>query len=51
MTKEEKIFEIAKAISPIFAKEGVQLQQSIIRNGGIPQNCKIGDKNIPHSYG
>lgn len=51
MTKEEKIFEIAKAIAPIFAKEGIQLQQSIIRNGGNPQGCKIGDKDILHSYG
>lgn len=51
MTKEEKIFEIAKAIAPVFAKEGIQLQQSIIHNGGCPQNCKIGDKDILHSYG
>lgn len=51
MTKEEKIFEMAKAIAPIFAKEGLGVQQSVIRNGGSPEHCTIGDKNIPHAYG
>ena len=51
MTKEEKIFEIAKAIAPVFAMEGVNLQHKIINNGGDPEKCLIDGKNILHAYG
>ena len=50
-TKEAKIFEMAKAIASVFAKEGVELQQGLIRNGHDPEHCTVGEKNIPHAYG
>lgn len=51
MTKEEKIFEIAKAIAPVFAKEGAELTKRIAENGANPANCMIGGKDILHAYG
>lgn len=51
MTKEDKVFEIAKAIAPVVAKEGLDLQMRIAKNGGNPENCKVGSRDIPHSYG
>lgn len=51
MTREEKIFEMAKAIAPTIANSGVILQQNLIQRGSNPQDCKIGDKDIPHAYG
>ena len=50
MTRDEKIFEIAKAIAPIFVEEGVNLQQRIIKNGANPENCTIGGKSIISAY-
>ena len=51
MTRDEKIFEMAKAIAPIFVEEGVNLQQRIIQDGGNPENCKIEGKSIISAYG
>lgn len=51
MTREEKIFEIAKAIAPVFAKAGVDTQENIIKQGHNPQGCTIEGKDIPHAYG
>ena len=51
MVKDKMIFEIAKAIAPIFAQKGVELQQQIANNGRNPIDCKIEDKDIPHAYG
>ena len=51
MTREEKIFEMAKAIAPTIANSGVILQQNLIQRGSNLQDCKIGDKDIPHAYG
>lgn len=51
MTREEKIFEMAKAIAPVFAQEGMNTQNRIIHTGGNPQNCTIEGKDIPHAYG
>lgn len=51
MTREEKIFEIAKAIAPVFAKEGAELGKRIADNGTDPATCTINGKNIPHAYG
>ena len=48
MTRKEKIFSMALAIAPVFAKEGIDLQQSLLRNGHA--NCTIGDKPIPEAY-
>lgn len=39
---------MALAIAPVFAKEGIDLQQSLVRNGHT--NCTIGDKPIPEAY-
>ena len=51
MTREEKIFEMAKAIAPVFAKEGTELIKRIADNGTDPANCMIGSKDILHAYG
>lgn len=51
MTREEKIFEIAKAIAPIFAKEGAELTKRIVDNGTDPATCTINGKDILHAYG
>lgn len=51
MTRDEKIFEMAKAIAPIFVKEALDLQQGIIQNGGDIENCTIGGKTIISAYG
>ena len=51
MTRKEKIFEIAKAIAPVFAAEGVNLQHRIVNSGGDPEKCLIDGKDILHTYG
>jgi hypothetical protein len=51
MTREEMIFEMAKAIAPAIVKQGVDTQMSIIRSGGNPKDCTIEGKDIPHAYG
>lgn len=51
MTREEKIFEMAKALAPTIANVGVTLQNDLIRRGSNPQGCTIGGKDIPHAYG
>ena len=51
MTREEKIFEIAKAIAPTIAKSGIELQQNLVQRGSNPEKCTIGDNDIPHAYG
>lgn len=51
MTRKKKIFEMAKAIAPVFAKEGAELSKRIIDNGTDPANCMIGGKDILHAYG
>lgn len=50
MTREEKIFEMAKAIAPIFTQKGVELQQRLIDVGANPENCDIQGKSIPNAY-
>lgn len=45
------IFEMAKAIAPIVAQEGLNKQQDIIRAGYAPSKCTVGDKDILHAYG
>ena len=51
MTNEEKIFEMAKALAPLFAQKGIEMQERLIAKGISPENCRIADKNIPHAYG
>lgn len=51
MTKEDKIFQMALAIAPIFAKEGITLQMNVLRNGQDIEKCTIKGKDIPHAYG
>ena len=51
MTREDKIFEMAKAIAPIFTQKGVELQQRLIDAGANPENCTIQGKTILHAYG
>lgn len=51
MTREEKIFEMAKAIAPIVAEIGIDVQNKIVKNGGDPSRCTVCGKDIPHAYG
>lgn len=51
MTRNEMIFEMAKAIAPVIAQQGVNTQLDIIRSGRNPQDCTIDGKDIPHGYG
>lgn len=41
MTHEEMVFEIMKSIAPMFVSKGIELQESIVANGGNPQECTI----------
>ena len=51
MTRKEMIFEMAKAIAPVIAQQGIHTQLDIVRSGRNPQDCTVDDKDIPHSYG
>lgn len=51
MTREEKIFEMAKALAPSIANAGIALQNNLVQRGHKPQDCTVGDKDIPHAYG
>lgn len=51
MTREEMIFEMAKAIAPVIAQQGINTQLDLIRSGRNPQDCTIEGRDIPHSYG
>ena len=46
MNKEEKVFEIMKAIAPVFVQEGLKLQERIVASGGNPENCTVGGLSI-----
>lgn len=46
MTRNEMMFEMAKAIAPIFVQEGIVLQQRIVNAGGCPEKCTIEGKTI-----
>lgn len=51
MTRKEMIFEMAKAIAPVIAQQGINTQLELIRSGRNPQDCTIEGKDIPHGYG
>lgn len=51
MTREEMIFEMAKAIAPVIAQQGINTQLELIRSGRNPEDCTIGGRCIPNSYG
>lgn len=36
MNKEEKVFEMMKAIAPVLVQEGLKLQERIVAAGGNP---------------
>jgi len=46
MNNEEKVFEMMKAIAPVFVQEGIALQQRIINTGGNPAECTCGGMSI-----
>lgn len=50
MSKEEKVFEMMKAVAPVLAKEGISLQKRLIDLGSNPADCKVGDMSIIDSY-
>ena len=51
MTRNEMIFEMAKAIAPSIANIGIALQNNLAQRGTDPSKCTVGDKDIPHAYG
>ena len=46
MSKEEKIFEMMKAIAPAFVQKGNELLERIVAAGGNPENCTVGGMSI-----
>lgn len=50
MTREEKVFQMAKAIGHVFVMQGIHTQQRIIDAGGDPSNCTIEGESIPKSF-
>ena len=46
MNKEEKVFEMMKAIAPVFVQKGIELQERIVAAGGNPENCTVGGMSI-----
>lgn len=51
MTREEKVFQMALAIAPTIAEDGGRLLARLSDQGRNPQECRVGDKDIPHAYG
>lgn len=49
--RNDRIFQMALALAPIFAREGLNLQQRLINNGCDVSSCTVGDKDILHAYG
>ena len=43
---DEKVFEIMKAIAPVFVQKGIELQERIVSAGGNPENCTVGGMSI-----
>lgn len=50
MTREMKVFEVAKSIAPVIVQKGIELQERIRNSGGDPAKCMVGDKSIPEAY-
>lgn len=46
MKHEEKVFEMMKAIAPMFVSEGIKLQERIVAAGANPENCTVGGMSI-----
>ena len=46
MNKEEKVFEMMKAIAPVFVQKGIELQERIIAAGANPAECTCGGMSI-----
>ena len=51
MTKEDKIFQMALAMAPVFAQEGLDLLEKVHNNGYNPAEVTIEGKDIIHSHG
>lgn len=51
MTREEKVFQMALAIAPTLAQDGGRLLGRLNNEGRNPQECRVGNKDIPHAYG
>lgn len=49
--RNDKIFQMALALAPTFAREGLNLQQRLLNNGCDVSSCTIGNKDILHAYG
>ena len=50
MNKEEKVFEMMKAVAPVLVTEGISLQKRLIDLGSNPADCKVGGMSIVDSY-
>lgn len=49
--RNDRIFQMALALAPTFAREGLNLQQRLINNGCDVSSCTVGNKDILHAYG
>lgn len=50
MTKDEKIFEMGKALAPEFARRMLDMQQRIVDMGKDPSKCTVDGKSIAEYY-
>lgn len=50
MTKDDKIFEMGKALAPEFARRMLDMQQRIVDMGKNPSDCTIDGKSITEYY-
>ena len=46
----EKVFEMMKAIAPVFVQKGIELQERLVANGANPDKCTCGGISILDSY-
>ena len=46
MSKKEEVFEMMKAIAPVFVSKGIELQERIIAAGANPAECTCGGMSI-----
>lgn len=46
MTRETEVFEMMKAIAPVFTQRGLELMERIVNAGGNPENCTVGGLSI-----
>lgn len=51
MERNEIVLEFMKSIAPVMVQQAGAIMERIAAAGGDPSRCKVGDKDILHSYG